>query len=146
MKELAEENKNLEEIIVSRVEKGNELHDVKSYEEALDEYKKAWELLPDPKLGWEVSSWISACIYSAYFDMAAFKKSKEWAEITLQTRGSDIDTAPLIDLGMVCYELEEYDESYKYFDDAYSYGKARAFKERPKKYLDFYLGRKKELK
>ena len=47
---------------------------------------------------------------------------------------------------MVCYELEQYDESYKYFDDAYIYGKARAFKERPKKYLEFYLAKKKEIK
>ncbi|GAA3894371.1 hypothetical protein GCM10022405_19850 [Gibbsiella dentisursi] len=146
MKELAEENKKLEEIIVSTVEKGNELHDGKSYEEALDEYNKAWGLLPESKLEWEIAGWIAACIYSAYFDMAAFQEAKKWAEVALQTRGSDIDTAPLIDLGMVCYELEQYDESYKYFDDAYSYGKARAFKERPKKYLDFYLAKKKEMK
>ncbi|MGG7670810.1 hypothetical protein ACQ4OC_19575 [Yersinia sp. J1] len=146
MKELAEENQKLEETIVSTVEKGNELHDGKSYEGALDEYNKAWGLLPEPKLEWEIAGWIAACIYSAYFDMAAFPKAKEWAEVALQTRGSDIDTAPLIDLGMVCYELEQYDESYKYFDDAYNYGKARAFKERPKKYLDFYLAKKKEMK
>lgn len=142
MKELAEENQKLEEAIVSIVEKGNELHDGKSYEEALDEYNKAWELLPEPKLEWEIACWIASCIYSVYFDMAAFPKSKEWAEVALQTRGSDIDTAPLINLGMVCYELAQYDESYKYFDDAYSYGKAHAFKERPKKYLDFYLSKK----
>ncbi len=142
MKELAVENEKLEEEIVATVEKGNEFHDVKSYECALGEYKKAWELLPDPKLDWEVAGWISACIYSAYFDMAAFTNAKKWAEIALQTRGSEIDTAPIMDLGMVCFELEEYDESFKYFEDAYSYGKARAFKERPKKYLDFYLSKK----
>ena len=142
MKELAKENKKLEDAIISTVEKGNEFHDSKSYEDALDEYNKAWGLLPEPKLEWEIASWIAACIYSAYFDMAVFPKAKEWAEVALQIRASDIDTAPLIDLGMVCYELEQYDESYKYFDDAYSYGKARAFKERPKKYLDFYLAKK----
>lgn len=146
MKTLSEENEKLEETIVSAVEKGNELHDSKSYEEALDEYNKAWEMLPEPKLGWEIASWIAACIYSAYFDMTSFTKAKEWAEVALQTRSSDIDTSPLIDLGMVCYELGQYDESYKYFDDAYIYGKARAFKERPKKYLDFYLAKKKEIK
>lgn len=146
MKEIPEENQKLEEIIVSTVEKGNELHDGKSYEEALDEYNKAWGLLPESKLEWEISGWIAACIYSAYFDMAVFQEAKKWAEVALQTRGSVIDTAPLIDLGMVCYALEQYNESYKYFDDAYSYGKARAFKERPKKYLDFYLAKKKEMK
>lgn len=146
MKEFIEKYKKLEESIISTVEKGNELHDEKSYEAALNEYTKAWNLLPEPKLEWEISSWIAACINSAYFDMNVFPKAKKWAEIALQTRRSDIDTAPLIDLGMVCYELKQYDESYKYFDDAYNYGKDRAFKERPKKYLDFYLSKKNMMK
>ncbi|ROL67785.1 hypothetical protein BLX41_21025 [Pseudomonas protegens] len=144
MKVLSVMNKKLEELIVSTVEKGNELHDNKSYEDALKEYCKAWALLPEPKLEWEIASWIAACMYSAYFDMATFAKAKEWAEIALKTRGSDIDTAPLIDLGMVCFELKSLDESYNYFDSAYNYGKARSFKDRPKKYLDFYLAEKKK--
>lgn len=146
MKEFIEKHDKLEKLIISTVEKGNELHDSKSYESALDEYIKAWELLPEPKLEWEIASWIAACINSAYFDMGIFQKAKTWAEIALQTRCSDIDTAPLIDLGMVCYELEQYDESYKYFDNAYNYGKARAFKERPEKYFDFYLSKKNTMK
>lgn len=146
MKVLSEVNQELEGLIVSVMEKGNELHDDKFYEGALEEYYKAWGLLPESKLDWEIASWIAACMCSAYFDVADFIKAKEWAEVALKTRGSDIDTAPLIDLGMVCYELGQYDESYDYFDAAYSYGKARSFKERPKKYLDFYLSKKKEKK
>lgn len=141
MKILSDVSQELEELIVSVVEKGNHLHDEKSYGQALEEYNEAWRLLPEPKLDWEIASWISACIYSVYFDMEDFHEAKKWAEIALQTRGSDIDTAPLIDLGMVCYELEEYDTAYKHFHDAYSYGKKRAFQERPKKYLDFYLNK-----
>jgi len=40
---------------------------------------------------------------------------------------------------MVCYELNQFEEAYKYFNDAYNYGKERAFQDRPKKYLEFYL-------
>ena len=78
-------------------------------------------------------------MYSAYFDLADYAEAKKWGETTLWTRGSDIDTAPLIDLGMVCYELNQFEEAYKYFNDAYNYGKERAFQDRPKKYLEFYL-------
>ncbi len=52
------------------------------------------------------------------------------------------DRYSTIDLGMVCYELEQFDEAYKYFNDAYSYGKERAFKGRPKKYLEFFLNKR----
>lgn len=78
-------------------------------------------------------------MYSAYFDLADYAEAEKWGETTLRTRGSDIDTAPLIDLGMVCYELNQFEEAYKYFNDAYNYRKERAFQDRPKKYLEFYL-------
>ena len=131
-----------DEKVTSLVEKGNELHDNQKYAEALEQYQKAWQALPEPKSESELANWISACIYSAYFDLADYAEAKKWGETTLRTRGSDIDTVPLIDLGMVCYELNQFEEAYKYFNDAYNYGKERAFQDRPKKYLEFYLSKR----
>lgn len=128
-----------EKRVASLIEKGNEFHDYKKYTEALEQYHKAWQALPEPKLEWDIASWISACMYSAYFDLADYAEAKTWGETTLRTCGSDIDTAPLIDLGMVCYELNQFEEAYKYFNDAYNYGKERAFQDRPRKYLEFFL-------
>lgn len=54
-------------------------------------------------------------------------------ERILSTRGSDIETAPLIDLGMVFYELIQFDEAYKYFNDSYNYVKERTFQDRAEK-------------
>ncbi|MGE9551070.1 hypothetical protein ACQPT2_07605 [Erwinia amylovora] len=143
MKELSEVNSSLEEKIVFIVEDGNVLHDKKKLAEALTLYIKAWGLIPDPKQEWGIANWVSACLFSVYFDLKNFSTAKDWGVISLKTRTSNIDTSPLIDLGMVCYELSQYDESLKYFDEAYSYGKSRAFQERPKKYLDYYLENKK---
>ncbi len=145
MKVLSEVNQKLEDAIITVVENGNSFHNNGFFEQALNEYFKAWELLPEVKQDWEIASWISACIFSAYFDMSDFSQAKGWAEIAFKTRGSDIDTGPIIDLGIVNYELNQFDDAYKYFSDAYDFGKARAFKERPKKYLDFYLKNKKSL-
>ena len=133
----------LEEEIISIVESGNLDHNKNDFSSALNKYNQAWKLIPEPKLDWEIARWISSCIYSAYFDMADFSNAKNWAEIALQTSGSNIDTSRAINMGMVCYELGQYDESYKYFSEAYNLGQARAFKEKPKKYLDFYLNKKK---
>lgn len=57
----------------------------------------------------------------------------------MRTSGSGIVTASLIDHGMVFQEYNQFEEAYKYFNDAYNYGKERAFQDRPKKYLEFYL-------
>ena len=106
-------------------------------------YQKAWDLLPEPKLEWTpLSSWVTGSFFNLHFDNGDFETAKDWAQKTLDGRESDIDTGPLINLGMVYFELEDYSQAYKYFDDAYSFGKARAFQERPKKYLKFYLEKK----
>ncbi len=97
-----------DEKVTSLVQKGNEFHGNQKYAEALEQYQKAWQALPEPKLESEFANWISACMYSAYFDLADYAEAKKWGETTLRTRGSDIDTAPLIDLGMVCYELNQF--------------------------------------
>ncbi len=87
-----------DEKVTSLVEKGNEFHDNQKYAEALEQYQKAWQALPEPKSESELANWISACMYSAYFDLADYVEAKKWGETTLRTCGSDIDTAPLIDL------------------------------------------------
>ena len=133
----------LEDEIISIVESGNLDRIKKDFSSALNKYNQAWKLIPEPKLDWEMARWICSCMYRVYFEMTDFSNAKNWAEIALQTSGSDIDTSVAIDMGMVCYELGQYDESYKYFGEAYNLGQARAFKERPKKYLDFYLNKKK---
>jgi tetratricopeptide (TPR) repeat protein len=84
-------------------------------------------------------------MYSAYFDLEDYDEAKKWGETTLRTRGSDIDTAPSIDLGMVCYELNQFDEAYKYFNDAYNYGKERAFQDRPKNTLSSICARRRKI-
>lgn len=83
--------------------------------------------------------WLSCSFYNAYFALKDYKKAEFWAHNRLKAVSSDIDTGPYTDLGMVYYELGQYDKAYEYFDIAYQGGQARAFKERPKKYLNFYL-------
>ncbi len=78
-------------------------------------------------------------MYSACFALKENDEAKKWGERTLSTLGSDIKTAQLIDLGMVCYELNPSDEAYKYFNDSYNYDKERAFLDRLEKYFEFYL-------
>ena len=144
MKDLCEENPDLEAKISSIMETGNKLDDEGKKAQALAAYVQAWELLPEPKASWKLlTGWIAGSLYNFYFDSGNFNKAKYWALAALGGSSSERNTGPLIDLGMVCLELFEENEAYQYFDDAYTVGKDRAFKDRPKKYLDFYLSNKK---
>jgi hypothetical protein len=62
--------------ITNTIEKGNELHDSQKYAEALEQYQKAWQAFPEPKSESEFANWISACMYSAYFDLADYVEQR----------------------------------------------------------------------
>ena len=145
MKDLADENPTLADKIMAIMASGNDLDEQNKKLEAQALYQQAWDLLPEPKLEWSpLSSWVTGSFFNLHFDNGDFKAAKPWAQKTLDGRESDIDTGPLINLGMVFFELGKPTEAYKYFDEAYGFGKARAFQERPKKYLNFYMDEKKK--
>lgn len=138
MKELKPEHPELEQEIIKTVEAGNVLDETQQHEQSLIYYDQAWGMLPEPKTDWEVASWIASCHANAHMDLGQYALAKPWAEISLQTRGSDIDSGPLIELGIVCMRLEQHDEAYSYLHRAYEYGKERAFQGRSGDVLRYY--------
>lgn len=143
MTDLYDKNPKLGEEIDSIIEEGDRCRHKGDFDAALLHYEKAWSLVPEPKTSWMMPSlWLASSFYTAYFNKHDYEKAKSWAYIAMAVK-SPIDTGPVLDIGMACFELKQYDEAYKYFHDAYSYGKKRAFQERPKKYLEFYLDRSK---
>lgn len=146
MKELISSNPELESKIIKLVEKGNLLHDDKHYNDALIIYQEAWEMLPDDKEWFLLTYWIAGCLYNVYFDMKEFQLAKKWILISIKGQTSEIDVGGPIDLGVVCYELGEFNEAYHEFHKAYKIGKKRAFRGLEKKYVEFYLENNKNKK
>ncbi|MGF9697229.1 hypothetical protein [Paenibacillus sp. MABNR03] len=142
MKELKPEHPELEQQIIEMVEAGNVLDETQQHEQALIYYDQAWGMLPEPKTDWEIASWIASCHANAHMDLGQYALAKPWAEISLQTRGSDIDTGPLIELGTICMRLEQHDEAYSYLHRAYEYGKERSFQGCPPDVLHYYKEQK----
>lgn len=144
MKELSQVNADLENRIIGIITEGNECDDNKEFKAAIDKYDEAYNILPEPKFEWEMlSAWLAGSYFNAYFSLGNFAEAKHWAVNELKYKGSDIDVGPLMDIGMASYELGQFDEAYENFNAAYMYGKERPFKEYPKKYLNFYLERKR---
>ncbi|MFX3650674.1 MAG: hypothetical protein ACE3K2_14200 [Paenibacillus sp.] len=138
MKELTPEHAELERHIIETVEAGNVLDETQQHEQALIYYDQAWGMLPEPKMEWEIASWIASCHGNAHMDLKQYELAKPWAEISLQTRGTDSNTSPLIDLGMICMRLGQHDEAYSYLHQAYEFGRERAFLGSPGDVLNYY--------
>lgn len=140
MEDLAGSDPELAKDIMGIMESGNALDERGDKDAARSAYQRAWDLLPEPKLEWPpLSAWITDSFFNLHFDNADFAAAKQWAQKSLHARESEIDTGPLIALGMAHFELEDYAQARACFDQAYRHGKARAFQERPRKYLAFYL-------
>lgn len=139
MRDLEVERPDLAKEIIEIVESGNLLADEGSHEEALAAYHQAWALLPDPKIEWTMlSSWLAGCFYESFFQLENFDSALHWASIELNVRESDIDVGPWMNLGKVHYELDDHDAAFDHFKKAFDFGKARVFKEEPKKYYEFF--------
>jgi tetratricopeptide (TPR) repeat protein len=125
-------------------EKGDKSLHEENYDLALSFYEKAWSLIPEPKMSWMMPTlWIAHGFYLTYFNKSDYENALVWGDVQMKVKSS-IDSGPLINMGMALFELGKLDEAFKYFEDAYNYGKKRAFQERPKKYLNFYLERSKQ--
>jgi hypothetical protein len=55
------------ERIQSLCQKGDDLASTGTYQEALEKYWAAWDLLPEPQTNWEAATWILAAIGDANF-------------------------------------------------------------------------------
>lgn len=147
--------KEIEKEIISIVEKGNLLYEDKKYLESLEEYKAALRIVETAQENYpeyieqikdlDFESWIETCFYHTYMDMNKFDYAKEHALSALKTRSADIKTYELVNLGMVYYELNQLEEAYSFFSQAYDEGNKRAFRGENKKYLQFYLNKRKDI-
>lgn len=130
--------------LFSLINEGSIFDEQKNYDKAIECYSKAWSLMPEPKNEWDLSVVVTSSLFHSYFNKGDFDKAEKWANLVSSCKPTDEESV-LIYLGMVYYELNQYKKSLDYFDDIYNKVGKRAFKDFPKKYLDFYLKQKKNL-
>jgi len=130
--------------IISEIEKANIIEE-NNLNDALKIYLNLWDKLPEPKDQQpdQLANWLINCIFGVYFDIGNYLEAKKWAIIGLKYRKIEYSTNEYIQVGMVCYELEDKKAALEYFNIAYQLGKNRAFQGIDKKYWKFYSENKK---
>ncbi|MEJ2692924.1 MAG: hypothetical protein P8166_07625 [Candidatus Thiodiazotropha sp.] len=132
--------------LITDIEAANRLESGKDISRAINMYLAAWDALPSPKGECELfSSWISDCLVNCYLKTNALENATKWAFQSFASRPSNIETSSLVQLGLVHLKLQKHDEAFKWFDEAFTIGNKRAFKDFPSECIDFYLKRKNEL-
>ena len=136
-----EENKELDDALYAQIEKlseeGNDLVDEDDFDGALRKFRRALELLPEPKTDWEAGLWL----YSSIGDMHLFKEDFESAKTSFYNALNCPDGQESgfvhLRLGEALYELGEKDKALDHLLRAYMLEGPEIFEEEEEKYFEF---------
>jgi tetratricopeptide (TPR) repeat protein len=116
---------------------GDSLAQRKAYREAISEYNKAWEIVPEPKNNWEASTWLLAAIGDACFLSSFFKSGSEAFGYAITCPGGLGNPFLHLRLGQCHFELGNLDAAADELCRAYMGAGSDIFLEDNAKYFAF---------
>jgi tetratricopeptide (TPR) repeat protein len=116
---------------------GDEFSDQQRHDEALVEYNKAWQLVPEPKSEWEASTWILTAIGDSCFLLGKNKSAREALEYAMHCPGAIGNPFIHLRLGQVLFDAGEKDSAANELIRAYMGEGAEIFEPEDPKYLAF---------
>ena len=117
---------------------GDALAREKKHDEALQRYRAAFDLLPDPKYRWEASAWLLAAMGDAYFFSARFEKSLEMFSLALvNVAGAQENPFLHLRRGESLFELDQKKDAADELMRAYMLAGAKIFTTEDPKYLAY---------
>jgi len=123
--------------ILSFCATGDDLSCRGEYSSAIEEYNKAWSLIPEPKYHWHASTWVLAALIDAYF----LAGRNDYALDALQYVMTCPDAIgnPFLHLrfGEVLFELGEKDAAANELIRAYAIEGEQIFAGEDPKYFEF---------
>lgn len=134
MTELPEETAN--EILRLSAE-GDDLAEAEEYPQALEKYWEAWDLLPEPKTGWEAATWLLAAIGDANFLNGDFEAGRDNFTNSMHCPNAIGNPFLHLRLGQCQFELGNLDRAADEFARAYMGASDEIFETEDPKYLSF---------
>lgn len=122
---------------------GDSLANDAKYQQAIEEYNKAWELVPNPKNEWEASTWILVAIADAAFLGGYRTTARECLEYSLTCPGGLGNPFVHMRYGQLLLDAGEADHAADELMRAYMGGGADVFRLEDPKYLAFLKTRAK---
>ena len=111
--------------IYSRIQKlcaeGDELLEAGETEQAMNRYKAALELVPQPRTDWDASEWIYTALGDACFMQGDFAQAQDHF-FNAYTCSGGIDTYVCLRLGQCIFETGDKEKAAEYLLRAYQLG------------------------
>jgi tetratricopeptide (TPR) repeat protein len=122
--------------ILSICSKGDNLVEDFKYDEAIEMYLKALELIPQPKQMWEASTWIYTALGDTFYIKKDFTTSKYYLFDALNCPDGIENPFIMLRLGESLFELGEISKAKEYLLKAYMLDGYAIFNGEEDKYFD----------
>jgi tetratricopeptide (TPR) repeat protein len=116
---------------------GDERLDAGSFDKALEAYRAAAELIPDPKEDWEASTWIFTAIGEALFFSGEYAEALQNLRVAVVSPDGLGNPLVHLRLGEVYYELDDFEKAGDELTRAYMGGGKEIFESEDPKYINF---------
>jgi len=125
------------EVIKEHCAAGDELAESSRFEDAVAEYQKAWELIPEPRTAWNASTWVLGAVADACF-LGGYKTSaREALEYAMACPGGIGNPFLHMRLGQVLFDAGDLDSSADELIRAYMVAGSDIFRNEDERYLTF---------
>jgi tetratricopeptide (TPR) repeat protein len=116
---------------------GDERLDAGEFDKALEAYRAAAELIPDPKEDWEATTWIFTAIGEALFFKQRYAKALQNLQMAVVSPGGLGNPLLHLRLGEVYYELGDFEKAGDELTRAYMGAGREIFESEDPKYINF---------
>jgi hypothetical protein len=106
---------------------------------AVQDAENAWTTLPEPKFGWDVSKSYTHALAKIYRDTGSFAMAISLMnELFASGTVKPHQDGPRFVMGTIYFEMDDLENSLKWFRDADQISKGRSFQGEDTKYHEFY--------
>ena len=117
--DIMELNDALYEKITNYCNSGDTLYDNGEYHDAIKMYKKAFEILPEPKEEWEATTWICSALADAFAEVGETEKSLQYALLADKCPNGVMNPYIQLQVGMSFFDIGNKNKAREYLLRAY---------------------------
>lgn len=122
---------------------GDDAAQAEDYDDAIAEYKKAWELIPIPREDWEMAAWILTAMGDTYFLAGDYAAGSGALNHALRCFGAEGNPFLHLRLGQCAYQLKQLDAAEKELARAFAVAGQEIFEDEDEVYSEFLKSRTK---
>ncbi len=116
---------------------GDRFAEIDQFDDAIEKYQSAWDLLPVPQCQWSTATWILVSVGDAYFGLKEYDTAAEILLDAFDYPDGESNPYLYLRLGQSLLETGQLDDAANALEEAFRRGGEALFEDEDPKYLVF---------